>query len=232
MTARDIRFGLILAMWASYVGAGLFTQTPNAQALAARGDQLQVQQKYAARKPGSTANALASVETAGSDVTPEARSVKKPSTAKGPYYVDFRARTAATYGHAFVWYGKTSQKAVDVAGLHPAGDEVPYILGHLMFVPSETGASYGDLDPQYLTANYRVYLNEADAQKVFAYIKHLQATSPLWNAETTNCTAFIGRIATFMGLKVPFHLKKPEEYVNELKAMNGGRPTAQLASDQ
>jgi hypothetical protein len=163
-----------------------------------------------------------------------AKPVRKPqsgSASKGPYYVDFRARTAASYGHAFVWYGKTSEKAVEVAGLHPAGDEVPYILGHLMWVPSETGASYGDLDPQYLTANYRVYLNEADAQKVFAYIKHLQATSPLWNAQTTNCTAFIGRIASFMGLKVPFHLKRPEEYVNELKAMNGGRQTAQLAPD-
>ena len=175
MTARDIRFGLILAMCASYVGPGLLTQTANAQDLAARGDQLRVQQKYAARKPGSTANALASVETAGSDVTPEARSVKKPSTAKGPYYVDFRARTAATYGHAFVWYGKTSQKAVDVAGLHPAGDVLPYVLGHLMWVPSETGASYGDLDVQYLTASYRVYLNEADAKRVFAFINHLEA---------------------------------------------------------
>ncbi len=124
-----------------------------------------------------------------------------------------------------------SEKAVEVAGLHPAGDEVPYILGHLMWVPSETGASYGDLDPQYLTANYRVYLNEADAPKVFAYIKHLQATSPLWNAQTTNCTAFIGRIASFMGLKVPFHLQRPENYINELKAINGGRQTAQLSPD-
>lgn len=232
MTARDIRFGLMLAMCASYVGPGLLTQTANAQDLAARGDQLQVQQKYAARKPGSTANALASVETAGSDVTREARSVKKPSTAKGPYYVDFRARTAATYGHAFVWYGKTSQKAVDVAGLHPAGDVLPYVLGHLMWVPSETGASYGDLDVQYLTASYRVYLNEADAKRVFAFIKDIQAHSPLWNAETYNCTAFIGRIATFMGLKTPFHLQVPEEYVNNLKRLNGGRQTAQLSAEQ
>jgi hypothetical protein len=101
-----------------------------------------------------------------------------------------------------------------------------------MWVPAETGASYGDLDVDYLTANYRVYLSAADAEKVFAFIKHLQATSPLWNAQTTNCTAFIGQIATFMGLKVPFHLKKPEEYVNELKEMNGGRQTVQLTSDQ
>jgi hypothetical protein len=232
MTARDIRFGLIFAMCASYVGLGGLTQTASAQDLASRGDQLRVQQKYAARKPGSTANGLASVETAGTDVTPEASSVKKPSTAKGPYYVDFRARTAATYGHAFVWYGKTSEKAVEVAGLHPAGDVLPYVLGHLMWVPSETGKSYGDLDVQYLTASYRVYLNEADAKRVFAFIKDIQAHSPLWNAETYNCTAFIGRIATFMGLKTPFHLQVPEDYVNNLRRLNGGRQTAQLSVEQ
>lgn len=152
--------------------------------------------------------------------------------AKGPYYVDFRARTAASYGHAFVWFGKTSEKKVEVAGLHPAGDETPYILGHFIWVPAETGASYGDLDVQYLTANYRVYLNEPDAKKVFAHIKHLQATSKVWNAQTSNCTNFIGQIATFMGLKVPFHLKRPEEYVKDLKEMNGGRQTVQLASDR
>ena len=142
----------------------------------------------------------------------------------------FRARTAATYGHAFVWFGKTSEKQVEVAGLWPEGDELPYMLGHLTYVPSGTGASYGDLDEQYLTASYRVYLSEEDAKRVFAYIKHLQATSPLWNAETTNCTFFIGEIASFMGLKAPFHLLMPEEYVNQLKAINDGRQTAQLAA--
>jgi hypothetical protein len=181
------------------------------------------------RKP-RVATAVAGTDPATSEES--AKPAKKPQSAgKGPYYVDFRARTAASYGHAFVWFGKTSEKKVDVAGLHPAGDEVPYVLGHLMWVPSETGASYGDLDPQYLTANYRVYLNEADAQKVFAYIRHLQKTSPLWNAQTTNCTAFIGRIATYMGLKAPFHLQRPENYINELRAINGGRQTAQLAPD-
>src|SRR3569832_1365527 len=47
---------------------------------------------------------------------------RRASEAKGPYYVDFRARTAASWGHAFVWYGKTSERAVEVAGLTPAGD--------------------------------------------------------------------------------------------------------------
>jgi len=151
--------------------------------------------------------------------------------AKGPYYVDFRARTAASWGHAFVWYGKTSERVVEVAGLTPAGDTLPYVLGHIVPVPSETGASYGDLDPQYLTASYRVYLNEPDAKRVFAYIKDLQANSPVWNAETFNCTSFIGNIAKFMGLKVPVRWSRPEEYVKGLKEMNGGRLQPRMRLD-
>jgi len=156
----------------------------------------------------------------------------KPGSTKGPYYVDFRARTAASWGHAFVWYGKTSERQVEVAGLTPAGDTLAYVVGHVTWVPSETGASYGDLDPEYLTTHYRVYLNEPDAKRVFAYIKELQASSPLWNAETFNCTSFIGSIADFMGLKVPHRWQRPEEYVNNLKAMNGGRQVVRLSSVQ
>jgi len=150
-------------------------------------------------------------------------------SAKGSYYVDFRARTAASWGHAFVWYGRTGERQVEVAGLTPAGDSLDYVLGYVMRVPSETGASYGDLDPQYLTASYRVYLNEPDAKRVFAYIKKLQASSPVWNAETSNCNAFIGSIANFMGLKVPNRWERPENYVNNLKAMNGGRQMIHLS---
>jgi hypothetical protein len=210
-----------------FILAALGSGSASAQQVALQTDHQTLQgdskSRYQARKPGFA--------TAAAPVAPLSARSGKP-VLKGPYYVDFRARTAASYGHAFVWFGKTTEKKVEVAGLHPAGDTVPYVLGHLMWVPAETGASYGDLDVQYLTANYRVYLSEADAAKVFAYIKHLQATSPLWNAETTNCTAFIGSIATFMGLKVPFPLKKPEDYVNELKALNGGRQTAQLTSNR
>ena len=153
-------------------------------------------------------------------------------SAKGPYYVDFRARTAASWGHAFVWYGNASERQVEVAGLTPAGDTLAYVVGHVTLVPSETGASYGDLDPQYLTASYRVYLNEADAKRVFAYIRKLQANSPVWNAETFNCTGFIGSIASFMGLKVPNRWQRPESFVNSLKAMNGGRQMVHLSSAQ
>jgi hypothetical protein len=181
----------------------------------------------------ANANALVSGETPNeSKSAPQSTRKLAANSAKGPYYVDFRARTAASWGHAFVWYGKTSEREVEVAGLTPAGDTITYVLGHLTLVPSETGASYGDLDPQYLTANYRVYLNEPDAKRVFAYIKKLQANTPVWNAETFNCTSFIGNIADFMGLKVPLRWQRPEEYVNNLKAMNGGRQFVQLSPEQ
>ena len=177
------------------------------------------------------ANALVS-SAAPAESKPAPQSTSKPGSAKGPYYVDFRARTAASWGHAFVWYGKTSERQVEVAGLTPAGDTLAYVVGHVTFVPSETGASYGDLDPEYLTTHYRVYLNEPDAKRVFAYIKKLQASTPVWNAETFNCTSFIGSIADFMGLQVPHRWQRPEEYVNSLKAMNGGRQIVRLSSVQ
>jgi len=192
-----------------------------------------ISQRRGVHKRTADANALVSNE-APIESKPAPQSSRKPGrgSAKGPYYVDFRARTAASWGHAFVWFGKTSEREVEVAGLTPAGDTLAYVLGYVMWVPSETGASYGDLDPQYLTASYRVYLNEPDAKRVFAYIKKLQASSPVWSAEISNCTAFIGSIAGFMGLKVPFRWERPEDYVNSLKAMNGGRQIVHLSSEQ
>ncbi|TCK16775.1 hypothetical protein EV667_4383 [Ancylobacter aquaticus] len=178
--------------------------------------------------PSGTRVASTDASTPATGVPGASEAASAPAPA--PYYVDFRARTAATYGHAFLWYGKSSERAVDVAGLHPATDSpVPYVLGHFMFVQSETGASYGDLDEQYLTANYRVYLTAEDAPKVFAYIQKLQKTTPFWNATTTNCTWFIGQVASFMGLSTPSHLLLPEDYVNDLKKMNDARNMASLA---
>src|SRR5438132_14158683 len=152
-------------------------------------------------------------------------SAQSQATNHAIYYVDFRARTAASYGHAFVWYGRADQKQIEIAGLHPATESViPYILGHVIPVPSETGKSYGDLDDDYLTASYRVYMTEAEAQRVFAYIRRIQATSPLWNAATYNCVAFIQDIARYMGLQVPGnHLLYPEDWVKRLKEVNHGR---------
>jgi len=72
-------------------------------------------------------------------------------------------------------------------------------------------------------------MDEAQAERVFAYIKHLQDSSPLWNAATYNCVAFIQDIARYMGLRVPGnHLLYPEDWVNELSALNGGGEIGQM----
>src|SRR5215475_15423181 len=166
------------------------------------------------------------VQPASAQDSGAAATAAQPQTAgKAVYYVDFRARSAASYGHAFVWYGRSDQKQIEVAGVHPATESViPYIVGHLIPVPAETGKSYGDLDEQYLTASYRVYMTEAQARDVFAFIKRLEKGSVVWNAATWNCVAFIQAVAIHMGLKVPGnHLLYPEDWVNQLRQLNGGR---------
>ncbi len=82
------------------------------------------------------------VDTGPATTSPEITS-KPVAKLAGRYFVDFRARTAASYGHAFLWYGRLNAHGkvgnIEVAGLHPATDSViPYILGHIIPVPSET----------------------------------------------------------------------------------------------
>ena len=158
--------------------------------------------------------------------------IKEPVTATGckmepgkPYFVEFRSRTAASYGHTFVFYGRLGGgnkfASFKVAGLHPKGDDpAVYMRGHMVPVPSETGVSYGDLDEQYLTARYCVVLNEAEYNKVAAFIKKLQANSPTWHAPTTNCNSFAGDIAKSMGLKAPPSMLLPETFIKTLRSMN------------
>ncbi len=181
--------------------------------------------RAASAEDASTTSVNARSEDSSQSPAPAAR-----SRYGGRYFVDFRARTAASYGHAFLWYGRLKENgkvgAIEVAGLHPATDSVvPYILGHIIPVPAETGKSYGDLDEQYLTASYRVYLTEAQARSVFAYIKQKQASSPVWQAGTVNCTGFISDVASYMGMRTPPFptLMYPEDLVNAIKKLNGGR---------
>src|SRR3954451_19971059 len=65
------------------------------------------------------------------DATATAVTSAKPqsTSSKVMYYVDFRAPAASSYGPAFVWYGRSVQLKIEVAGLHPATESViPYIV--------------------------------------------------------------------------------------------------------
>src|SRR5262249_43100373 len=87
-------------------------------------------------KRAADANALVSGDTATESKPAQSSRRLGSASAKAPYYVDFRARTAASWGHAFVWYGKTSQREVEVAGLTPQGDTLAYMIGYFTWVPS------------------------------------------------------------------------------------------------
>jgi hypothetical protein len=154
---------------------------------------------------------------------------KTEASAGKPYYIEFRSRSAQSYGHTFSIYGrlngqgKIASKAV--AGLHPFTESaLPWMVGHLFLVPSETGASDGDTEDQYVTARFRVALSQAEYAKVTTFIKDLQKKSPVWHAVLYNCNAFVGDIARFMGLETPSStMLMPAEYINGLRDLNISR---------
>jgi hypothetical protein len=160
---------------------------------------------------------------------PAGQSLSTAPVADDLYYIEFRARSAESYGHTFAMFGRRDAQGNiltrEVAGLHPAStSDVPYVLGHLIPVPSETGPSDGDLDDRYMTANYRIDLNRAEYENVLAYIRQLQSSRPLWHAALYNCNSFVGDIAKHMGLRAPSnHLLFPEQYITTLREMNAGR---------
>jgi hypothetical protein len=158
-----------------------------------------------------------------------ARPAARPKTEKPAvrYFIEFRSRNALSYGHAYVVYGKLDPrgKMIDpqVGGIHPAStNTLPYMLGHFVPVPAEHGASDGDLEEEYVSARYRVILSEAEYNRVVAYIKELEASTPVWHAFLYSCTSFLADVAKFMGLRTPPSAIYPEVFVNNLRAMNNG----------
>ena len=196
----------VLAIWAFHpvsVKAQIIEPAPSAQPPVDNAVQ-----------PHSTANAKPADEA----------SVAKPLGK--PYYIEFRARSAQSYGHTFAIYGRLNAngkiQTKTVVGLHPATESpVPWMIGHFVVVPSETGASDGDTEDQYVIARFQVLLSADEYKKVVGYIKNLQGKSPLWHAVLYNCNAFVGDIAKFMGMEVPgSSMLMPPEYINSLRDLN------------
>jgi hypothetical protein len=159
-----------------------------------------------------------------------APSAQKPAR---QYFIDFRSRSAVSYGHTFVVHGRVGSKltASHVAGLHPMSESsIIYMLGHILPVPSETGASDGDLEREYLTASYRILLSEPQYRALVANIKKLQANSPVWNAAAYNCNAFAADIAHFLGLETPHIWTLPKNFINTLRELNTPRRHAAATS--
>lgn len=191
--------------------------------------------KTAALKPAATPKTAAAPKAVAHPKNTAATAAKPhPRSVPHHYFVEFRARNAASYGHMYVLYGKVNgyEEITEshIAGFFPAGDKrdcvncsvFNWTIGHLIFVPSELGASDGDLEEKYVLARYRVWVDKAQYDKLVAYIKDREAHKPLWNALWKNCVDFGRDVAEFMNLKVPFFIwTEPKDFVTALREANG-----------
>lgn len=163
-------------------------------------------------------------------VAPAKPNNRKPARGLArPYYIEFRSRSAQSYGHTFAMYGRLDGRgkiaSSTVTGLHPISESpVPWMIGHLIIVPSETGPSDGDTEDQYVTARFRVTLTPDEYKRVTTYIGKLRKSSPVWHAVLNNCNTYVGDIARFMGLKTPLStMEFPPDYINGLRDLNMSR---------
>ena len=171
---------------------------------------------------------VSSAPDARSAAAPYATAMAGESSQSREYFIEFRSRYALSYGHTYVVFGRAGTNGEminpEVAGLHPASDsEVPYVLGHFVPVPAETGWSDGDLEEAYRSASWRVMLTEAEYNGVVAKIRKLQAASPAWNATFYNCNAFVGDIARSMGYKAPPKWLRSQQFITKLREINTGQ---------
>jgi hypothetical protein len=167
-----------------------------------------------------------SPRAASSSSKPVRVAAQQPNKA-GRYFIEFRSRYAYTYGHSYVVFGTLDARGrmvkPEVAGLAPKSDDpAVYMAGHVLPVEASTGWTDGDLEPEYMSAYWRVMLSEPEYRKVVSSIRKLQASSPVWHASAYNCNAFVGDIARSMGYKAPFHWLVPQDYITKLREMNGG----------
>jgi len=186
--------------------------------------------EFGVSTPDGTPYPLASSETHSTAVT-ERADTRAPAKR---YFVEFRARSAESYGHLYVLYGEVNARqeilSSHIAGFFPAGDtrncencSVYYwTIGHLIFVPSEIGASDGDLEEKYVEARFRVWLDAGQYKKLVGYIEERKAHRVLWNALWQNCVGFGRDVAEFLNLKVPVFLwLEPKDFVTALRKANG-----------
>jgi hypothetical protein len=155
------------------------------------------------------------------------------------YFVEFRARNAASYGHMYVMFGEVNARheiiKSAIAGLFPAGDAQDcencsiynWTIGHVLPVPSEIGASDGDLEEQYILARFRIWIDADQYKRLIGYIDERKAHKGPWNAFFANCVIFGRDIASFLNVKMPplaaIALLFPKDMVEAIRDANGIR---------
>ena len=172
-----------------------------------------------------------------------AKQKTKSNGLEKPYFIEFRARNALSYGHAFVVFGVRDSKGrvplkdykvkngvldpryVEIAGLHPNSDRVSqFVVGHVVPVKASSGPSDGDFEEAYVLEKYRINLTEAEFKKVVKVIKYHKRKGVLWSGPLYACVHFVAAIARDLGLKNPPGLHLPPKYVSGLRRINGKDP--------
>ena len=167
-------------------------------------------------------------------------SLPKPrSNRKKPYFIEFRARNALTYGHASVVFGVLDRngrvpinkkgiltpKMVEISGLHPASTKAYlWSAGHVVPVPAETGPSDGDFEENYVSARYTIPLTRRQFERVVKVVYQQKKANVIWHGVIASCVTYINFVAKDLGLKVPRRPHLPPGYVNALKNLNGKNP--------
>ena len=143
--------------------------------------------------------------------------------AGAPYFVDFRARRGAVFGHTFIAYGRLGAHGellgVEYAGNYPADGQRGLIVGSVIPVRTIIGPVKDDLsDPA--TIIYRRKLTAAQFARLKAAVRYVRATEHYWHLVFFNCNDIAVEATKSIGLLSPSPWLIPHAYVAALRAMN------------
>jgi hypothetical protein len=145
---------------------------------------------------------------------------------RGPYYVEFRARTGGVLGHAYIVYGRLDGRGraaeTRYAGLYPNDeyDEALLTFGPLVIVPAHIGDDEKDHNTRP-SARYRRSLTPEQFARLQVALNAMRTRKQRWHLIFHNCNDFVGQMARQVGLWVPLAWGPPDAFVNGLRALNG-----------
>jgi hypothetical protein len=139
------------------------------------------------------------------------------------YFVDFRARRGAVFGHTFIAYGRLSARGelhgVEYAGNYPTDGRIGLIVGSVIPVRTSIGSVKDDLkDPA--TIIYRRKLTAPQFARLKGAVQHLRATEHYWHLMFFNCNDIAVEATKAIGLHSPSPWLIPHAYVTALREMN------------
>lgn len=139
------------------------------------------------------------------------------------YFVDFRARRGALFGHTFIVYGRLGDQGqlldVAYAGNYPADGRLGLIVGSFIPVRTRIGPVKDDFtDPA--TIIYRRRLNAVQFARLNAAVRHVRATERYWHLGFFNCNDFAVEMARSIGLRSPMPWQIPHAFITGLRVLN------------